>query len=292
MTTARTEVYGVIGWPVGHSLSPQMHTAALRALGRDAVYVAFGVRPPHLASAIGGLGALGVRGVNITLPHKERVMQLVDALDDSALSVGAVNTLYRDGERWVGSNTDAAGLARSVREAGVAIEGSRVWVVGAGGAARAAVVGLAQAGASSVVVSARRSEQSTGLAQSLAGGLRGTALEATGFSEPELARAAERTDLMVQATSATLHDHALAEAFAAALPLASLPVHAVVMDLVYTPLETTVLRRARRQGLRTLDGLGMLIGQAALSLERWTGQEAPLAAMREALASGETSGDR
>ncbi|HKU38562.1 MAG TPA: shikimate dehydrogenase, partial [Polyangiales bacterium] len=138
------DVYAILGFPVAHSLSPAMHNSALEALGIDARYVAFEVAPERLPDAVRGLRALGVRGANITVPHKIAILPLLDAVDAIAQHVGAVNTLLRDGDRLIGTNTDAEGLARALREAGVQLAGARVTVLGAGGAARASVVGLAQ----------------------------------------------------------------------------------------------------------------------------------------------------
>ena len=277
MTSAATRVLGVIGWPVSHSRSPAMHTAALAAMGEDAVYVPFAVPPGELPRAIAGLRSLGVLGVNLTLPHKQSAMALVDVLEPSARAVGAVNTIVREGERLIGANTDAAGLVLALRAEGVEPRGLRALVLGAGGAARAALHGLGEAGAA-VRVAARRAEQAEALARS-------TRCDAVAMSA--LGEALRECDLLVQATSATLGGGAAAETFASTIPLSELPGSAVVIDLVYSPLETTVLRDARRRGLRALDGLGMLAGQGALALERWLGRPAPLDVMRAALSEPE-----
>ncbi|MFW6051903.1 MAG: shikimate dehydrogenase family protein, partial [Myxococcota bacterium] len=140
-----TAVYGILGWPVEHSASPAMQNAAFEAAGLDAVYVPFPVRPERLGAAVDGARALGVQGLNVTLPHKEAAAPLLDEVDRDARVLGAVNTIVRDGDRLLGTNTDGPGLVRSLDEAGVQVRGRRVAVLGAGGAARAAVVGLARA---------------------------------------------------------------------------------------------------------------------------------------------------
>ena len=276
-----TRTFGILGWPVAHSRSPAMHEAAFTALGMDAVYARFPVPPDQLAEAVRGLAARGVEGANVTVPHKQRVMGLLDEVEASARAIGAVNTLVRDAERWIGANTDAPGFVRSVVEAGFEPAGRTVVVVGAGGAARAVVMGLAEAGASSVTVAARRLEQ----AEALIADLRVAAGEAElgAVSLGELPSPLARADLLVQATSATLYGGEAAETFARSLPLQALPEHAVVTDLVYTPRTTTVMAAAEARGLRTIDGLGMLLYQGVLSFERWTGSSAPVAAMRAAL---------
>lgn len=280
MTTAGTRWLGVLGWPVGHTRSPAIHTAALAATGVDAVYLAFAVPPTELPAAVAGLRALGALGANVTLPHKEHVMALLDEVEPAARAIGAVNTIVREGERLVGANTDGAGLARSLDEEGVVLRGARAMVVGAGGAARASVVGLADAGAAEITVVARRLEQAERLARELGDRVPIRAVELAG----PLAEAASRTDLLVQATSATLGGSPDAGAFAASLPLAALPAHAAVVDLVYVPRQTAVLEIAAARQLRCVDGLGMLVHQAALAFERWTGVSAPIEAMRRAAA--------
>lgn len=278
-----TDVYGIFGWPVGHSRSPAMHNAAFAALGLDAVYVPFAVQPDKLADAVRAVRALGLRGVNVTLPHKTHVMALLDQVESDACAIGAVNTLYLDGERLCGTNTDAEGLARALREGGVALTDARVTVLGAGGAARASVVGLARAGARTITVAARRLGEAQALVASLAPHLTSTTLSACAHEPAALHAAFAHTDLLVQATSATLDGGPTADAFAASLPLPALPSSAVVTDLVYRPLQTAVLGRAQAQKLKTVDGLGMLLHQGALAFERWTGKPAPIAVMRRAL---------
>jgi shikimate dehydrogenase len=277
-----TDLYGIFGWPVAHSRSPAMHGAAFAALGLDAVYVPFAVPPDKLPAAVDAIRALGIAGLNITLPHKAAIIPLLDSVDAAALAIGAVNTVRHDGTKLVGTNTDAEGLARSLREANVVLAGANVIVLGAGGAARAAVVGLANAGAARIVVAARRIGESQALTALLSKACGPTELLAVEVG-PSLTRAAADCTLLIQATSATLGTGPGVVAFAEALPLDSLPPQAVVCDLVYKPLRTAVLQRADTLGLRTVDGLGMLLHQGALAFELWTGQSAPIAVMRRAL---------
>ncbi|MFW5926035.1 MAG: shikimate dehydrogenase [Myxococcota bacterium] len=279
-------VYGIFGWPVAHSASPGMQNAAFEAAGIDAVYVPFAVPPERLPQAVEGVRALGVRGLNVTLPHKETIVPLLDAVDPDARALGAVNTVSRDGDRLVGTNTDGPGLVRSLEEAGVSVGGRSVTVVGAGGAARAAVVGLVRAGAVDVTVAARRPERGESLLSDLKEVLRDVPSR-TCRLDATLAERFERTDLLVQATHATLDGGPAADHFAASLPLDALPESAAVVDLVYEPRETSVLRAARMRGLTPVDGLGMLLHQGALAFETWTGTPAPLEAMRARLEAPE-----
>jgi shikimate dehydrogenase len=277
-----TAIYGVFGWPVAHSRSPAMHNAAFAELGLDARYVPFAIPPARLAQAIEAVRALDVAGLNVTLPHKSAVMPLLDAVEPSARAIAAVNTIARDGDRLIGSNTDAEGLARALRSEKVTLVGAQVVIVGAGGAARAALVGLAQAGAARITLAARRVDAASTLIRELAPHVPGCALAACDLG-PALESACTGASLFVQATSATLATDPGAAQFAAALPIAALPASAVVTDLVYKPLVTAVLARAQARGLRTVDGLGMLLHQGALAFERWTGRSAPLTAMRRGL---------
>jgi shikimate dehydrogenase len=283
-----TTRYVIVGYPVSHSRSPTMHNAAFRALGIDAIYEPYEVRPEALPAAISGMRDPGaattlIAGANVTLPHKTAVIALLDHVADDALAIGAVNTLFRDGARLCGENTDAPGLARALLEAGVELQGRSAIVLGAGGAARASIVGLARWGVTSIAIAARRKAEAARLATELQAAVGSCALQALDMDRAMLAAAFAQTDLLVQATSATLDDGPHAEAFARALPMGALPAHAVVTDLVYKPLETRVLAEARAHGLRTVDGLGMLLHQGALAFERWTGRAAPLEVMRNAL---------
>lgn len=271
---------GIFGWPVAHSKSPQMHESAARALGIALQYQRFEVAPDELAAAIQRECDAGIDGYNLTVPHKEAVLPLVDEVTPAARAIGAVNTVVREDGRYIGHNTDAPGLVRSLEEAGVQVDGARVVVLGAGGATRAAVVGLCGAGAAEIAVLSRRPEQSEALRNSLAASIECN-LEAAPLSEASWYF--ETATLIVQATSATLESNPDAVDFAASLPIDALPAGATVVDMVYKPLETTVLTRARHRGLTTVDGLGMLLHQGAIAFEMWTGCEAPLDVMRSAL---------
>ena len=288
MTTAAppaAAVYAVLGWPIAHSRSPAMHNAAFAAAAIDAVYVPLAVPEERLPAAVSALRALGVSGFNVTLPHKHAIMPLLDEVDATARAIGAVNTVWREGKRLRGTNTDGAGLCASLREHDVTLASSRVVIVGTGGAARAAGGGRGPAGGGRGVIAGRRPEPARELAAELARACGTTRLSSCDLGA-ELTRACANATLLVQATSATLGASPDAQAFAAALPLDALPQGAVVCDLVYKPRQTLVLRRAAARGLCTVDGLGMLLHQGALAFTRFTGIPAPLEVMRAALLSG------
>lgn len=275
-------VYGIFGWPVWHTRSPVMQNAALAALNMDAAYVPFSVPPSRLADAVNGLTAMGIRGVNITLPHKRAIIPLLDEVDRDATAIGAVNTVVQKGKRLLGTNTDAQGLVRALREEGFKPRGTKIIVVGSGGAARAAVAGLGKAGASQIVIAARNPKRADELIADLTKAVGKTKLTTIALADKKTAPYKD-ADLLVQATSATLDDGPRASRFAATLPLGALPKHAIVTDVVYTPRVTTVLRAAAKQELKTVDGIGMLLHQGAIAFELWTGRDAPLDVMRAAL---------
>ncbi|MBO6934761.1 MAG: shikimate dehydrogenase [Deltaproteobacteria bacterium] len=269
----------LIGWPVGHSRSPAMHRAALSAHHLDGTYELFPAPPADLAEAVEVLREdPDVAGFNVTVPHKQSMIDLVDHVEPLAKQIGAVNTVIRQGSLLVGANTDADGFLRALQEAGGDPTGPAL-VIGAGGAARAVVAGLVRAGASRVDVAARRIGAAKVLVDSLVDG-DGRALDIA-----NLAVAFGGAKTIVQATSATM-DPEVAESFADALPWDALQPGTACMDLVYEPLETTFLARAREAGGNPIDGLGMLLHQGALAFERWTNRRAPLEVMREALFSG------
>lgn len=278
--TASTTVVGVIGDPIGHSLSPVLHNAAFGALGLDWVSVAFRVPPGRAAAALTGMRALGIAGLSVTMPHKHEVARLVDRLTPAAARLEAVNCVVRSGDELVGENTDGAGFVASLeRGTGFDPSGARCVVLGAGGAARAVVLALAGAGAADIAV-VNRTGAKAAAAAALAGprGRVGAPADAV------------TADLVVNATPIGMGGMG-SEGATSAVDPSRLHPGQVVADLVYHPLVTPWLRAASEAGATPLGGLGMLVHQAAAQLRCWTGSDAPLAAMWEAatgeLASGE-----
>jgi len=249
---------------VRHSLSPVIMNTAFAEMGLDWVYVAFQVGASGGAGALRAIEALGIQGCSVTMPLKQEIADALDRLDPLAQALRAVNCVYRDGDGLAGANTDGAGFCAALAEAGVAVEGSRVGLLGAGGAARSVIAGLGSAGVSDVVVVNRSAERA----------------EAAAALSP-VARVGQATDLgavdiVVNATSVGMGDGALP------CDPAALTDGQVVVDLVYHPIETPLLAEARRRGLSVVDGVGMLVHQAALAVRLWTGRPAPVAAMNAA----------
>jgi shikimate dehydrogenase len=254
-----------MGDPVTHSLSPLLHNAAFAALGLDWISVGFPVVPDGVTAAVEGIRALGLAGVSVTMPHKAAVAELVDERTELAATLGAVNCIVRRGDRLIGENTDGAGFVHSLaRGAGFAPEGRRCLVVGAGGAARAVIQALGAAGAAEVVVCNRTVARGE-VAAALAGpvGRVGEAAEAPSM------------DLVVDATPVGMGD----AAGPPVVPPETLHAGQLAVDLVYHPLVTPWLRSASLAGATVVGGLGMLVHQAALQLELWTGQTVPVGAM-------------
>lgn len=262
-----TRVAAVIGYPVTHSLSPALHNAAFAAAGLDWVYVALPVEPGDAASALAGMRALGIAGLSVTMPHKSDVFAAVDLVAPEAAALESVNTVVVDAEGLlVGHSTDGPGFVDSLRaDAHTDPADRRIAVLGAGGAARSVIDALGRSGAAEVVV-VNRTERAAVYAASLAGsvGRVGT---------PDDVRGA---DIVVNATSVGMGSDVLA------LDPELLRHGALVADLVYHPLDTALLIAARQRGCRTLDGLGMLIHQAARQQRLWTGYDPDVAVMRAA----------
>jgi shikimate dehydrogenase len=268
-TPRSMQVYGLLGNPVGHSLSPAMHEAAYEALGMDARYVTFEPTREELAAALSGAEALGIRGLNVTIPFKEDVLSLVDP-DSLAERIGALNTVDLSGDEPTGHNTDALGVTRAFEHHGVDLSGAAV-VVGAGGAGRAAAFGLADEGCE-VRIANRTVER----AESLASEVPGASAHGLGGLAELLADA----ELLVNATSVGMEEDETP------VPRAAIHADLAVLDAVYRPLETRLLREASEVGARTVDGAWMLLFQGAAAFERWTGHEAPVDPMNRALRAG------
>ncbi|HEY8418229.1 MAG TPA: shikimate dehydrogenase [Limnochordales bacterium] len=277
--SGETVVVGIIGWPVAHSLSPQMHNRAFAHLDMNWVYVPFPVQPADVETAVAGLRAVGVRGFNVTVPHKTAVIPYLDRLTPAAATIGAVNTVINQDGYLVGDNTDGIGFVRSLREeAAFDPAGSRVCILGAGGAARAVAFALAEAGAVRVAIANRTVARAEELAAAVA--RQGVQTAALPLDGPELAEELAGADLLVQTTPAGLKGGGDDR-----LPVREdwLRPPLIVCDIVYNPPITPLLAAARRRGLRIVPGWGMLLYQGTAAFERWTGRPPPVAVMRQAL---------
>ena len=260
--TAATRLVALLGHPVAHSISPQIHNAGFAAVGLDAVYVALDVAPEQVTAAVAGVAALGLLGANVTVPHKQAVFAAVSHRAPAAAASGAANTLYWEDGRLTADNTDVAGLAAVLAEDVDLAPADGVVLFGAGGAARAAALALGGFGVSVEVV-ARRAEAAAEI----------DALLAQAGGRPA---AVPEPRLVINATPLGLHGETLPARFR------DLGEGQTALDLVYGAADTPFLATARAAGAKALDGRGMLVRQAAAAFERWTGRPAPLEVMARA----------
>lgn len=264
-----TRTVGVIGWPVEHSLSPVIHNAAFVALDMDWVYVPLPVAPMRLPVALEGLEALGFAGANVTMPHKTHVAELIVDLSDDARLLRAVNTIVVGNDGLAGHNTDALGFERFLREdVGFEPSGRSALVFGAGGGARACALGLSRGGLARLAVAVREPSRAEDLRSALEGSH--TQVRVVGFDDVTEAE----VDLIVNATPLGVHGESL--------PLPALGPRVVAVDLLYRPSATPFRDAVREAGGAVFGGMGLLLHQAAIAFELWTGQAAPLPVMSAA----------
>jgi shikimate dehydrogenase len=274
----QTRLYGIFGYPIGHSLSPLMHNTTFAHHGLDAVYLPFAVPPAHLEIAVKSIVALHMGGVNVTIPHKQAVIAWMDDLSPEARLIGAVNTIHlRDG-RLHGYNTDGIGFLRALEEAGSDVSGRTVMLLGAGGAARAIAVKLCLAGIRRLYLANRTLARAEDLAAFLKQNIPHVDISVVTLRASSLAAHLPDTDIVVNATSIGMHPYD-----PMLLPSNELGPRHLVCDIVYRPLHTPLLRAAQRQGARTVDGLGMLLHQGAKAFEIWTEHAFPIAFIRARL---------
>jgi len=260
-----------------------MHNAAFRALGLDVVYVPFEVHPDDLEMAIKGVRALGLLGVNLTIPHKEKVAKFLDWIDKEATRIGSVNTVHNVDGELRGYSTDGRGFIRALQAAGKSPKDSRAVILGAGGAARATAYALAQHGAS-VTIANRTFSRALELAESLNPVVDGE-IKAVSLNGEAAREAISVADLLVNCTPVGMYPNVDEQP----IPSEWLHPNLFVYDQIYNPLETRLLRAAKRSGAQTANGVGMLVYQGAISFEIWTGQSPPLAVMERAVLGIETN---
>lgn len=277
-----TRLVGLLGWPVAHSRSPQMHNAAFAALGLDWVYVPLPVAPPDLEAAIRGLRAMGFLGANVTVPHKTAVIPYLDEISPLARAIGAVNTLRVVEGRWVGENTDVEGFRQALAETGLSARGQAVVVLGAGGAARSVLAALAMEEAREIFLINRSYERAVRLIAELSetfppAGLRLPPVHVLRPEEPP----PEGVALLINTTPVGMAPEIEASPWPPERPF-PWGLQGVI-DLIYEPPQTRLMAMAEEAGIPAFNGLGMLLHQGARAFTLWTGQEAPLEVMRAAL---------
>ena len=273
----RTTICAVIGNPIEHSLSPAIHNAAFAARGINGAYVAFNVT--HLKKAIEGIRGLGIRGVSVTIPHKIAVMPLLDTIDETARTIGSINTIVNTGGHLAGYNSDGTGALQALRDAGCNPTGKRVTILGSGGAARAIAVTMSlQAPPAALTLLGIIPEELAQLASDIAAksSLKPVTAE---FSPDGLSAALQHCDLLINTTPVGMYP----KSDASPVPRELLEKQPAVFDIVYNPRKTKLLRDALQAGCTVVSGIEMFLNQAAVQFTLWTGQPAPVEVMRAVL---------
>lgn len=273
-------VLGIIGFPVGHSLSPYMHNWAARHFGLDLIYVPFEVKPQDFESAIRGAKALGMKGFNITIPYKERILPLLDERDSEVDWLQAVNTVVLRDDKLFGFNTDGRGFVNSLcEETGIALQSRACLLLGAGGAARAIGVYLVLSGVKNLYIANRDQSRGERLATDIKQRFPEASVLALSFDESSMARYLPHAEIIINATALGLGGVGVPP-----LPFHLLSKDHIVCDIVYNPLETPLLKRARERGAKIMTGVGMLAHQGVLAFEIWTGLLPPVHEYRKIIA--------
>jgi shikimate dehydrogenase len=274
--TGKTRVCGVIGDPIEHTLSPTMHNAAFNSLNLDCAFLAFKVKPAEVDNAIAGMRALGILGLNVTMPHKEAVISHLDEIDETAKFLGAVNTIHNKDGKLLGFNTDGIGALKALKENGANPQGKRVLLLGSGGAARAIAYALVQEADELVVLNRTVNE-----AKDLASLLKRTfnkKIVANSLSANVIQETLCDSNILINATSVGMKPNVKQSLIAPEWLKPDL----TVMDIVYNPVETKLALDAKSKGAKVVSGVEMLIYQGAASFEIWTGKPAPVQVMRKA----------
>ena len=272
-----TKIVGLIGYPIEHTLSPVMHNRAFEYLDLNYVYLAFPVRESNLKEALKGLSALGMVGVNVTLPYKEKVCEYLDEVTKEAKLTRAVNTIQVKGNSLIGHNTDGKGFVISLTQrTGINLEGKRVVIIGAGGGSRAVSIQLAQEGVARIILSDTIFDKARKLTTHLKKNI--PQAEVSAARKEGLERAIKEADILINATPVGMRPDD-------PLPINPKLLHPnlLVYDLIYNPPQTKLLTEAKKAGAKTLNGMGMLLHQGALAFTIWTGREAPIEVMAQTL---------
>jgi shikimate dehydrogenase len=273
------KILGIFGYPVGHTLSPLMHKIAGEYHSLDLIYLAFSVKPEDLPAALAGAKALAISGINLTIPHKETAIPLVDELSEEALLIGAINTIVLSDGKLIGYNTDGKGFITALeKDANENLRGKTVFLLGAGGAARAIVIHLALAGTKKITIANRTLSRAKELAFHLGNNTGIASVSAIPLEKKILIPYMEEADIIINTTRMGMSPDD-----STIWPNEGLRPRHLVCDIVYRPLATPLLQAAKAKGCRTLDGLGMLIYQGALSFKLWTDRDMPTDQVRKRL---------
>ncbi len=277
--SCETKVFGIFGDPIHHSLSPQMHHAAFEDLNLPHVYLSFHITPDRLKEAVDAIRVLGIDGINVTIPHKEKIIPYLDEIDPTAQKIGAVNTIKNKNGHLIGFNTDGLGFVASLHEAGIDPAKQAILLIGAGGAAKGVAMALLSAGSREIHICARRKTAAEALANRLRKHSAQTTITARAYTPgSDISLQTEKPILLINTTPLGMKDNDILP-----FPISKIDSEWVVADLIYRPYETPLLLAAKKMGATTIPGLGMLLHQGALAFEIWTDLKAPTKAMSQAL---------
>ena len=264
LINSETKLLGIIGHPISHSMSPIMHNTALQDLNLNYIYLAFDIKPENLKEAVNSIRALNIKGVNITIPHKEKIIQYLDELDSLSKKIEAVNSIKNENGKLLGKNTDAQGARTALIESGFKLKNKKVIIIGAGGAAKAVSYSLGEE-LEQLLIFNRTKSRAIQLAKDLA---EKANVNASGkeFKEGILKKEIQSTDLLINTTPIGMYPNINASP----VPLELLHDQLFVFDIIYNPLETKMIKYAKEVGCKFLGGLEMLVNQGALTFEWWT----------------------
>jgi shikimate dehydrogenase len=264
LINSETKILGVIGHPISHSMSPIMHNTALQDLNLNYIYLAFDIKPDNLKGAVNSIRALNIKGVNITIPHKEKIIQYLDELDELSKKIEAVNCIKNENGKLIGKNTDVQGARTALMESGFKLKNKKVIIIGAGGAAKAVSYSLGEE-LEQLLIFNRTKSRAIQLAKDLAEKVN---LDVTGkeFKEGLLRKELQSTDLLINTTPIGMYPNINASP----IPLELIHDQLFVFDIIYNPLETKMIKYAKGVGCKFLGGLEMLVNQGALAFEWWT----------------------
>lgn len=282
--SATTNIYGIFGHPVSHSLSPLMHNKAFEELGLNCVYLGFDIEPGKLSSAVSAIKTLNVKGINITIPHKEAMVNQLNDLTEPVILTGAVNTIKNEDGRLVGYNTDVPGVMRAIKEEfNFNPQYKTAFLVGAGGASRAVVAGMCLGGIRQIVIANRTLDRANLLKTQFSDQYPNVIFKTVALSDAiKIKSFLADSDIVVNSSPAGMGEIPPLD-----LPLKAIAKDAPVYDLVYKPILTPLVKQARELGLKAESGLGMLLYQGVEAFEIWTGKKAPVDSMREVLYSSQ-----
>lgn len=276
-------LYGIFGYPLSHTFSPAMHEAAFRKSGIEANYIVLELTPEDFKKALRKTSGLSLSGFNVTVPYKETVMPFLDKVLPEARAIGAVNTVFRRGKKWVGTNTDMEGFLLTLRkDGGFRPQGKKAVILGAGGAARALVYGLSREGAREILIADCFPEKARKILNDMKKIFPQVVFQDALAGTREVKAALQEADVIINATPLGLKPQDPRVVPVSWIPKASVK-KVFCMDLIYNPAVTPFLKDAKKKGQKTLNGLGMLLYQGARAWEFWTGRKAPVEVMRQAL---------